>query len=286
MARKHLRRQFLTAELGIIGANFLVAETGSVVSLENEGNIRLSSNLPPVVVCVAGIEKVIPRLQDLTPLLTLLPVHGTGQRASAYVSLFQGPKTEGEPIGPKEFHVVLVDNGRSTILADPIMRTVLTCIRCGACMNICPVFRRVSGHAYGSVNPGPIGSLLTPLLLGLREAPDLPFGSSLCGACAEVCPVLIPLPELLLELRSRIVDSQRRSPAERISMALLAKAWRHPRFYSLLSRLAPVLWLYGREVVENSVAASWTDLRDLKPPATRGFRKLWEQHIGERDRHA
>ncbi|MBN2056127.1 lactate utilization protein [bacterium] len=275
-ARKHLRSKFLDADMGIIGANFLVAETGTIVSVENEGNIRLSSNLPPLVICVAGIEKVIPALPDLYPLLKLLGPHGTGQRATAAVSMLTGVRGKSEPHGPEELHVVLIDNGRSRIAVDHEMREALTCIRCGSCLNICPVFRRVSGHAYGSVNPGPIGAVLTPLLVGFAEAGDLPFGSSLCGACAEVCPVRIPIPELLLRLRGRIAR-ERGGLGERLAMRGAAAAWRRPYLYRRGAKSAARLWPLVGGLLGKTLLKAWCKERRLPPPAGMSFNAAWRQ---------
>ncbi|MDQ7849034.1 MAG: LutB/LldF family L-lactate oxidation iron-sulfur protein [Armatimonadota bacterium] len=202
-ARAHLRQTFLGADVGITGANFLVAETGTVVVVENEGNARMVTTLPRVHVAVAGIEKVVPRLADLAVFLPLLVRSATGQRLSAYVSFLTGPRRPGEMDGPDAFHLVLVDNGRSRMLADPELREGLQCIRCSACLNVCPVYERAGGHAYGSVYSGPIGAVLTPALTGGRGLLDLPFASSLCGACRDVCPLRIEIPRMLVALRAR-----------------------------------------------------------------------------------
>ncbi len=205
-ARAALRRRFLEAGMGITGANFGVAETGTIVVVENEGNVRLTTSAPAIHVAVMGLEKVIPRFEDLEVLLTLLPRSATGQRMSSYVSLLNGRRRPGEPDGPTEFHLVLLDNGRSRILADPEGRESLYCIRCAACLAVCPVYRRVGGHAYGWVYQGPIGAVLTPQYLGPEAGAPLPFASSLCGACRDACPVKIDLPRLLLHQRERVVE--------------------------------------------------------------------------------
>jgi L-lactate dehydrogenase complex protein LldF len=212
-ARERLRRHFAEADLGVSGVNFGVAETGTILVLENEGNARMTTTLPRVHVAVMGIEKLIPRLSDLEVFLRLLPRSGTGQHLTSYQSLFTGPDPAGE--GPRELHIVLLDNGRSKLLGDEVTRQTLACIRCGACLNACPVYQAIGGHAYGSVYPGPIGAILTPQLFGLPEAGTLPFASSLCGACKDVCPVKIDIPSVLLELRARAVEGTRMAPPAR-----------------------------------------------------------------------
>src|ERR1041385_8116655 len=205
-ARTTLRNRFATADLGISGVNFAIAETGTIVIIENEGNIRLTTSLPRVHVAVMGIEKVIPRFADLDVFLKLLPRSGTGQRLTTYQSFITGTKRHASDEGPEELHVVLLDNGRSRMLAHPVTRQSLACIRCGACLNACPVYQQIGGHAYGSVYPGPIGAVITPQLMGIEKAAQLPYASSLCAACREVCPVKIDIPELLLYLRAEITQ--------------------------------------------------------------------------------
>jgi L-lactate dehydrogenase complex protein LldF len=206
VARKILRDVFRQAGMGFSGVNFAVAETGTIVLHENEGNIRLATSLPRIHVALLGIEKLVPTLADLAVVMRLLPRASTGQRITSYVSWITGPRRADEDDGPEELHVVLLDNGRTRILADPAAREALLCIRCGACLNTCPVYRLIGGYAYGWIIPGPIGSILTPELLGLARAPDLPFASSLCGACRDVCPVKVDLPGLLLHLRHLIKE--------------------------------------------------------------------------------
>ncbi|AVM73018.1 LutB/LldF family L-lactate oxidation iron-sulfur protein [Magnetospirillum gryphiswaldense] len=201
-ARKVLRREFANADAGLSGANFLVAETGSLVLIENEGNGRLSTTLPPLHIAVTGIEKLVEKLDDVAPLLALLPRSATGQPITTYVNMITSPRKEGEKDGPRQVHLVLLDNGRSRVYADLQLRDTLRCIRCGACMNHCPVYARVGGHTYGSVYPGPIGKILTPQLAGLDCAGDLPHASTLCNACVEVCPVQIPIADILVQLRT------------------------------------------------------------------------------------
>src|SRR5262249_8431913 len=240
-ARRILRQRFAEADAGISGVNFGVAETGSVLILENEGNIRLTTGLPKLHIAVMGIEKVIPRFADLDVFLKLLPRSGTGQRLTAYQSLITGTKISPGDEGPDEVHIVLMDNGRSRMLGHPVTRQSLACIRCGACLNACPVYQQVGGHAYGSVYPGPIGAVITPQLIGIGKASQLPYASSLCGACREVCPVKIDIPELLLHLRAEVVEEAasrteqkgpvKRKRAERLIFRLYAFAWSSPALY-------------------------------------------------------
>ncbi|MGE4280175.1 MAG: LutB/LldF family L-lactate oxidation iron-sulfur protein [Magnetospirillum sp.] len=205
-ARQVLRREFASADAGLSGANFLVAETGSLVLIENEGNGRLSTTLPPLHIAVAGIEKLVEKLDDVAPLLALLPRSATGQAITTYVNMISSPRKPGEKDGPRQVHLVLLDNGRSRVYADEQLRDTLRCIRCGACMNHCPVYSRVGGHTYGSVYPGPIGKILTPQLAGLDCAGDLPHASTLCNACVEVCPVQIPIADILVRLRTEAAE--------------------------------------------------------------------------------
>src|SRR5438270_8290941 len=229
VARVHLRRKFLSAQVAISGANFAVAETGTLCVVESEGNGRMCLTLPPVLISVVGIEKVIPTWQDLEVFLQLLPRSSTGERMNPYTSLWTGV-TAGD--GPEEFHVVLLDNGRTRVLADEVGRQALHCIRCSACLNVCPVYSRTGGHAYGSIYPGPIGAILTPQLIGVENAPTLPYASTLCGACYEVCPVKINIPEVLVHLREKAVDATA-GPLERTAMGLVAWAFRSERRYAL-----------------------------------------------------
>lgn len=204
VARAALRRKFLAADAGITGVNLAVAATGSLVLLENEGNIRLSTTCPPIHVAIMSLEKVVADFADAAAVLDILPVSGTGQTIPVHLSLLTGPRRTGEPDGPRELHLVILDNGRSRILADPELRSILRCIRCGACLNVCPVYQRVGGHAYGSVYPGPMGSVLSPLLTGAPGDPRQPFACTHCGACAAACPVGIDHPKLLAVLRRRL----------------------------------------------------------------------------------
>lgn len=236
-AREHLRDAFLTADMGITGANFLVAETGSIVVMENEGNIRLTTSAPRVHVALVGIEKVLPRWSDLAGFLQLTARAATGQPIANYVSAIQGPRRDDEVDGPEEVHVILVDNGRTRMLADPEMWEALRCIRCGACLNVCPVYRQTGGHPYGWAYSGPIGAVLAPGFLGLEEASSLPYASTLCGACGDVCPVRIPLPDLLLEWRRRAVEQGVAPRAEGVAMKAYAGAARRPWLFRALAGL-------------------------------------------------
>ena len=226
-ARNELREKFIQADMGITGANFLVAETGTLFLVTNEGNGRMSTSMPKTHVAIMGMEKIVPSIEDMGMFLRLLIRSATGQHISSYVTMVTGPRSEIEEDGPDEFHLVIVDNGRSKLLADPHLREALYCIRCGACLNVCPVYRKVGGHSYGWVYSGPIGAVVSPVLTDVPNAKDLPYASSLCGACKEACPVKIDLPRMLLYLRSEVTegntDSSRKksSPLEKLAM----KAW-------------------------------------------------------------
>jgi len=285
IARGALREMFQKAGVGVSGANFAVAETGTVVTIENEGNIRMCTTVPRVHIALVGIEKLIPRLADLGVFLRLLGRSGTGQALTTYTSLLTGPRREGED-GPEEMHVVMVDNGRTKSLADPKMREMLYCIRCGACLNTCPVYRKIGGHAYGWVYSGPIGALVTPELTGIGQARELPFASSLCGACREVCPVRINIPDLLLHLRS---EAQEYAPkrgegvlSERLTFRLWAWAMRHPSVYALSARFAR--WGQGLLARKGWIrkipaypASQWTKGRDFPALAPQSFHERWKK---------
>ena len=243
VARAHLRRLFLEAKVGISGANFGIAETGTVCVVESEGNGRMCTTLPEVLISVMGIEKVIPSWQDLEVFLALLPRSSTAERMNPYTSLWTGV-SDGD--GPQEFHLVLLDNGRTNVLADQVGRQALHCIRCSACLNVCPVYERTGGHAYDSVYPGPIGAILTPLLSDLRDHRSLPYASSLCGACYEVCPVKIDIPEVLVHLRDRVTSEpppdahgvRARIDPERLAMQAIARVFASRRAYESAQRAA------------------------------------------------
>lgn len=236
-ARRQLRQVFLTADVGVTGCNMAVAETGTVTLVTNEGNGRLVSSLPPCHVVVMGMERLVPTLDDLSVILRLLARSATGQKLSSYTTLITGPRREGETDGPEEFHVVIIDNGRTNLLHGRY-KEMLACIRCGACLNVCPVFRKTGGAAYGPVYSGPMGAVLVPLMVGLGNAPNLPHASSLCGACTEVCPVKIPLHELLLDLRRDLVEQGVGPWWERAAFTAWSFAWSLPLGYRISTRLA------------------------------------------------
>lgn len=276
-ARAYLRQQFLSAPVAISGANFAVAETGTVAVVESEGNGRMCLTLPPTLITIMGIEKVIPTFRDLDVFLQLLPRSSTGERMNPYTSLWTGV-TPGD--GPQTFHLILLDNGRTNVLADELGRQTLQCIRCSACLNICPVYSRTGGHAYSSVYPGPIGAILTPQLIGVQEAKSLPYASSLCGACYEVCPVKINIPEVLVHLRGQVVAGQGKSlDPEAVAMRTLAGIFAHPARYERAQRLGRI----GQRMFVHSgvidrlpgLLSGWTAMRDLQPLPQQSFRDWW-----------
>jgi L-lactate dehydrogenase complex protein LldF len=274
-ARRHLREKFHRADLGISGVNFAIAETGTVVIVENEGNARLSTSLPRVHIAVMGMEKVIPDLASLAVFLRILARSATGQKMSSYVSLVTGPRGAGEEDGPEAFHLVVLDNGRSRLLADPVLRESLYCIRCGACLTACPVWRHAGGQAYGWAYSGPIGSVITPSFVGHHRARDLPFASSLCGACRDACPVRIDLPHLLLEQRKNVVQGATWEAAPVKLFTFLASS---RRLYGLASRVS--YWLLRPFVREGRLRrvpflSRWTRFRDFPAPARQTFRQRW-----------
>ena len=277
-ARDALRQEFLDAGLGISGGNFLAADTGTIALIENEGNIRLSTSLPRVHVAFVGIEKVVPRLEDVSGFLQITARSATGQPIGNYVSLIQGPRKDDETDGPEEVHVVLVDNGRTALLADDEAWEALRCVRCGACLNICPVYRQTGGHAYGWTYSGPIGAIIAPGMLGLEKAMPLPYASSLCGACADVCPVKIPIPDLLLHWREEAARQGLGGTAESTAVRLFAGAAGRPGLFSkggLLLRHTP--WQKGRRVLP--VLDGWMQERSAPKPSERTFRELWKEGI-------
>lgn len=277
IARIALREKFLEAGMGVTGANFLVADSGAIVLVENEGNARLSSSAPKIHVAISGIEKLIPRAQDLGVFLKLLGRSATGQPLSVYTSFLAGRKRAGEPDGPEEFYLVLLDNGRTKLLADESKRQSLYCIRCGACLNHCPVYRKIGGYNYPWVYSGPIGKILTPQFMGIDHDPWLPFASSLCGACGEVCPVKIEIPRILLELRSDKVAAGGDS-GELWSFKVFAWIMRHPKIYAKLASVA----LSAAPTKKDSLFAvgplkNWLSQRDLPVPPAKSFRDLWKE---------
>ncbi|MCA8950566.1 MAG: iron-sulfur cluster-binding protein [Planctomycetes bacterium] len=282
-ARDRLRDRFARAGVGISGANFLVAETGSILILENEGNARLTTSVPRMHIAVVGIEKVLPRLADLDVFLRLLPRSGTGQQLTTYQSILTG-KTPVGGEGPEELHIVLLDNGRSRMLKEEVTRQSLACIRCGACLNVCPVYQQVGGHAYGSVYPGPIGAVITPQLAPLERAAELPFASSLCGACRDVCPVAIDIPQLLLHLRQQVREGDDTTRAAKPQLlerlALRAALWllRSPRRY----RSATRFWRwaepwFGWLAHRLPPLSRWRQGRTVPRLARRDFISLWQE---------
>ena len=267
-ARRHLRAKFLSAQVAISGANFAVAETGTLAVVESEGNGRMCLTLPHTLITVMGIEKLVPTWRDLEVFLQLLPRSSTGERMNPYTSMWTGA-SEGQ-----EFHLVLLDNGRTATLADPRGRAALRCIRCSACLNVCPVYERVGGHAYGSVYPGPIGAVLSPQLTGIEANKSLPFASSLCGACYDACPVAIDIPSMLVHLRARAADAKGRNP-ERAAMRAAAWTMRSPRRWTRALRLLRLARLArGRRALPPPISA-WTSSRDIPEPPRHTLRDQW-----------
>jgi L-lactate dehydrogenase complex protein LldF len=281
-ARTFLREKFLKVPVAVSGANFLVAETGSVVIVESEGNGRMCLTLPDTLITIAGIDKILPRYQDLEVMLQVLPRSATGERMNPYNSIWTGV-TDGD--GPQNFHVVLMDNGRTNVLADEVGRDALHCIRCGACQNVCPVYKETGGHAYGSVYAGPIGAILTPQLQRLEHAESLPFASSLCGACYEVCPVKINIPELLVHLRGKIAERKPWFDPEKLAMQAVGKVFLSEQRLHVAQTVARlgeqvlsrddgtgvqwITWLPG-------LGGGWTQSRDLRAIPEESFRDWWK----------
>jgi len=290
-ARRVLRDAFISADVGITGANFVVAETGTIALIENEGNIRLSTSVPRVHIAIAGIEKLLPRWTDLAPFLQLTARAATGQRIGTFVSLIQGPRgfagtgaapadsTSGarraEHDGPDEVHLIFVDNGRTRVLADEVIAPILRCVRCSACLNVCPVYRQTGGHAYGWVYSGPLGAVLNPGLLGLGNTHPLPFASTLCGACADVCPVRIPIPEMLLEWRRRTVEQGLRPASEQRMMSGFATLATRPATFRAAGRLVRALPARIRRALP--VLRDWAGPRAAPQPSRRSFLELWKR---------
>ena len=279
-ARQILRPHFLSADMGISGGNFLIAETGSVALVTNEGNGRMVTTAPKIHVAITGIEKVLPTLDDLATIMRLLPRSATGQSISNYVTVLTGPKGKDDSDGPEQSHVILVDSGRSAMLGTA-MQEALRCIRCGACMNHCPVYQNIGGHSYGWVYPGPIGAVLTPNFVGLKNALDLPQAATLCNACGVVCPVKIPLPDLMRHLREKQIEQNLRPFGERLSI----KIWRYvalrPGLYAFATKLATRFGklLGGSEGVIHRLPRldGWTKGRDMPAPTGKTFRELYAQ---------
>jgi L-lactate dehydrogenase complex protein LldF len=280
-ARQKLRDVFLTAEMGISGGNFIIAETGTLCMVTNEGNGRLCTTLPPVHVALVGIEKVIENVADYATLTQVLPRSGTGQNMTVYTNMIHGPRRPGDDDGPEHVYVILVDNGRSRIYATQYAE-VLSCIRCGACQNACPVYRSTGGHAYGWVYGGPIGAVLTPLLVGLDKATPLPNASSLCGSCKQVCPVDIDLPRMLLELRHDIVQQGYTERTWNAGMKAWALGSSSPRLFEAGGALARI----GRNLAGEQlpgILGNWTKSRDFPSFAAKPFRQLWRERQARRN---
>lgn len=291
-ARHYLREKFLRVKVGVCGANFLIAENGSVCIVESEGNGRMCLTLPQVLISIAGIEKLIPRFQDLEVFLQVLPRSATGERMNPYNSVWtgvHGPSAGGEAgdrsnsggDGPQHFHVVLLDNGRTNVLADAEARQTLQCIRCGACLNTCPVYRQTGGHAYGSSYSGPIGAIVTPQLLQMRHGQSLPFASTLCGACYEVCPVKINIPEVLIHLRGRVVREQKSAlDPEALAMKTAAMIFTSRTRFEAAQRLGRIAqWpLVSHGWMRNlpGMLGNWTRVRDLRALPQQTFREWWK----------
>jgi L-lactate dehydrogenase complex protein LldF len=279
-ARGILRPHFLDADMGISGGNFFIAETGSVALFSNEGNIRMSTTMPKVHVAISGIEKIVPTLEDFSTLTRLLPRSATGQSIANYVSLLTGPRAKGELDGPEHMYFILVDNGRTGLVGSD-MQEMLRCIRCGACMNHCPVYHQIGGHAYGWVYPGPMGSVLTPAYVGIENAIDLPNASTLCGECHVVCPVKIPLPDLMRKLREKQVEKKLRPTHERLALNVWSWVAQRPALYGFATKMAMrVMQKMSNKnnMIQNlPFGAGWTAGRDFPAPNGKTFRELYAQ---------
>lgn len=283
LARRVLRQVFLKADMGITGVNFGVADSGSICICTNEGNGRLSTSLPRIHVAIMGMERLVPTAADLGIMLEVLGRSGTGQRLTVYSNILTGPRRPGEADGPDEFHVVIVDNGRSAVLAGELAE-ILYCIRCGACLYACPVYQQIGGHAYGSVYSGPVGSVLSPALAGIRAFHDLPHASTLCGACREVCPVRIDIPRMLLRLRAQGVDAGESPQWIALGMKVLGWLGTHPRVFGLAGRVAARLAAFKArdgwiEQMPGHLSA-WSVSRDFPAPAAESFQERWAARHG------
>ncbi|MCR3721014.1 MULTISPECIES: LutB/LldF family L-lactate oxidation iron-sulfur protein [Prauserella salsuginis group] len=282
-ARKYLRRKFLSAKVAISGANFGVADTGSIVVVESEGNGRMCLTLPETLITVMGVEKVLPRWQDLEVFLQLLPRSSTAERMNPYTSIWSGV-TPGD--GPQKFHLVLLDNGRTSTLADEVGRQALRCIRCSACLNVCPVYERTGGQAYGSVYPGPIGAILAPQLAGDlhdEQTASLPYASSLCGACYEVCPVRINIPEVLTHLRAEVVEAKGKRTPEAMAMSAAAWVFGDRKRYEAAQKAGSLTRFLARGGTLSSLpwpGSKWTDTRDAPVVPKESFRSWWRRNRG------
>ncbi|MGZ5111110.1 MAG: LutB/LldF family L-lactate oxidation iron-sulfur protein [Usitatibacter sp.] len=279
-AREALREHFLTADMGISGSNFVIAETGTTLTVTNEGNADMVTTLPRIHCVITGIEKVIPTLEDFATLIRLLPRSAIGQSIANYLTLTTGVKMPGETDGPEQMHIVLVDAGRTKFVGTEL-QSMLRCIRCGACMNHCPVYQNIGGHAYGWVYPGPMGSVLTPVYIGIENAGDLPNAATFCGECQVVCPVKIPLPDLMRKLRERQFDNDLRPWPERIAIRAWSYAVQRPRLYALLARIGVRVgsWMGGREKLIHWMPGldGWTKGRDMPAPTGKTFMEMYKE---------
>ncbi|MCH7626424.1 MAG: iron-sulfur cluster-binding protein [Chloroflexi bacterium] len=286
-ARGQLREKFIQADMGITGANFIVAETGTLVLVTNEGNGRMCTSMPKIHIAITGMEKIVPSMEDMGIFLRLLIRSATGQKISSYVTTVTGPRAADDEDGPEEFHLVIVDNGRSRLLADPQLREALYCLKCGACLNACPVYRKVGGHAYGWVYPGPIGAIISPVMTNLSDAKDLPYASSLCGACREACPVKINIPRMLLYLRNQLAEggSQPEHKSSSFLERMAFRGWRLSLSSAFALRVAGGLarLLQMPFVRDGTIRrlppplSGWTKYRTLPALAKRPFRKRWRE---------
>ncbi|WP_062105835.1 LutB/LldF family L-lactate oxidation iron-sulfur protein [Bacillus niameyensis] len=284
-AREMLRHEYMTADIGITGCNFAVAETGSICLVTNEGNADLVAALPKTQITVMGMERLVPTFEEMEVLVSLLTRSAVGQKLTSYITVLTGAQDEGDVDGPEEFHLVIVDNGRSNILGGEF-QSILQCIRCAACVNVCPVYRHVGGHSYGSIYSGPVGAVLSPLLGGYDDFKELPYASTLCGACTEACPVKIPLHELLHKHRQEIVEKEGRAPiSEKLMMKAFGFGAASPSLYKMASKMAPTALNPFTEdhKIKKGVGPlkAWTDVRDFPAPNKTRFRDWFKEHEKE-----
>jgi L-lactate dehydrogenase complex protein LldF len=277
VARRILREDFLRADVGISGVNFAVAESGSICIVENEGNARLSTTMPKVHIAVMGFEKLLPDFESLSLFINMLGRSATGQRITCYTSILNGPRREREHDGPEELHIVVLDNGRTRMFADPRLREALFCIRCGACMNVCPVYQKIGGHGYGSIYPGPIGSIITPIFRGEDRSAGMPFASSLCGACSEICPVRIDLHHLLLDWRERISEKRRGKLFERIAMRMFRITASHSVLFDFCGHMFRMFAPLLRDDETGLRMPVWGETRAFPAAPKQSFKQLWKE---------